>query len=206
MSPKEIRPILDVDGVLVTGRPADGLRRDHQQFEDTRVAPDSLGRQLFARDLDDIVTGRKALLPPLSDALRAIGSQVNAEDLAHYWFDMASCVEQAVLADCRAAPRQGLAIYLAINQEHMRARYLMQTMKLDQEVDGIVYSAQAGCRKHQPEFFAHAAEARGFAPRDLLLVDDTQDNVETARQADWQAVHWTGAEALSSVLQRCISR
>lgn len=196
--------MLDVDGVLVTGRPADGLRWDHRLFEDIGLPSDILGREFFALDWDDIVTGRKDLLPTLSGALRAIGTQVSAEDLVHYWFDMDSRIEETVLADCRAARRQGLPIYLATNQEHMRASYLMQTMKLSQEVDGIVYSAQAGCRKPQPEFFAYAAEVSGFAPQDLLLIDDTGANVETARKAGWQAVHWTGDETLSSILHRCI--
>lgn len=193
--------MLDVDGVLVTGRPQDGLRWDHGLQDDLGISQELLGQAFFARSWDRIVLGELGLLPALAEVLRDIAPSVPAEDLVDYWFRMDSRIAEDVLADCRAARRAGLAIYLTTNQEHLRAAYLMDRMGLAEEVDGIVYSAQFGARKPQPRFFAQAARAVGAAPEDLLLVDDSPTNVAAARRAGWRAAHWDGSRPLSAILQ-----
>lgn len=194
--------MLDVDGVLVDGRPLDGLRWDHRLSEDMGISSEVLGRLFFARDWDEIVIGKKDFLQALSAFLKRNAKAAKAEDLVDYWFEMDSRIVETVLADCRAARQLGIPIYLTTNQEHMRANYLMETLGLGDEVDGIIYSAQAGCKKPQPEFFVYAARAIGYQPHELLLVDDTTANVEGARKAGWRAVHWDGTERLSAILSR----
>jgi putative hydrolase of the HAD superfamily len=62
------------------------------------------------------------------------------------------------------------------------------------------YAAEVGWKKSDPQFYT-AVEARtGFAPGDLLLLDDTQANLEMARSCGWRAVHWTGQARLTEVL------
>jgi putative hydrolase of the HAD superfamily len=40
----------------------------------------------------------------------------------------------------------------------------------------------------------------GYAPAELLLLDDRTDNVEAARAAGWGAALWTGRERLRDLL------
>jgi putative hydrolase of the HAD superfamily len=82
-------------------------------------------------------------------------------------------------------------VYLATNQEHLRAAYLMQKLGLAEHVDGIFYSARLGAKKPDLEFFARVQAAVGLRGEELLLIDDSRQNVEAARQAGWQALHWT---------------
>ena len=42
--------------------------------------------------------------------------------------------------------------------------------------------------------------ASGFAGAELLLVDDTPDNVEAARAAGWRAIQWTGRDRLADLI------
>jgi len=86
----------------------------------------------------------------------------------------------------------------------MRAAYLMKTMGLCDEVDGIVYSAKAKSKKPQPEFFRFAEKATGRRPHELLLVDDTMPNVKAAQSEGWNAIHWDGSENLHAILHRNI--
>lgn len=192
--------MLDVDGVLVSGRPGDGLRWDHALSEDLGVSRAALGEGFFARHWEEIVTGKRALLPALAGFLEEIVAPVTAEQFLAYWFANDSRIMPAVLADCRAARRRGVPVYLATNQDHCRARFLMEHMALAQEVDGLIYSAQAGCRKPQPAFFAHAQRMTGYRPGDLLLVDDTAENVAAAREVGWSAVLWTADQSLASII------
>ena len=196
--------MLDVDGVLVDGRPSDGLRWDIDLTKDIGVSSKALVDEFFKREWNDIVIGKKDLLPALSAVLSRIAPSVEAEYLIAYWFEMDSRIVEAVFRDVQKARQRGILVYLTTNQEHMRATYLMQTMGLHNEVDGIVYSAQAGCRKPQIEFYSFAEREICRQPHELLLVDDTLPNVEAAQAAGWEAVLWDGTDELSAILQRSI--
>ena len=196
--------MLDVDGVLVDGRPKDGQHWKTDLLDDVGISPVELSRAFFKVEWRDIVEGRKDLVPTLEATLQAIASPVRAEDLIAYWFENDSRVVNHVLSDCKAAREAGIPVFLATNQEHERANYLMETMGLGSAVDGIAYSAHAGFQKPQPEFYSYAQSLAGLQPGDLLLVDDTPANIEGATEAGWAAVLWDGSEKLSEILRRSI--
>ncbi len=180
--------MLDVDGVIVThskgGTWTDGLAQD------MGIHPDRLRALLFRRHWEDIVTGRADLHEVLEAVLPHLTRSPDARAFMEYWFSHDAHLDQAVLAACDTLRAKGCQIYLATNQEHHRARYLMQKMGLCAHVDGIVYSAALGVRKPDAGFFAQAERQIGRQPDGLLLVDDTRANVTAARQAGWKACHW----------------
>lgn len=196
--------MLDVDGVLIDGRPEDGQHWKTDLFEDIGVAPGELSEAFFRVDWQDIVCGRKDLLPSLEAALLSMSSPISAEDIIAYWFEKDSRIVEPVLSDCKRAREAGIPVYLTTNQEHKRATYLMETLGLGASVDGIVYSAQAGFQKPQPEFYSFAQDVTGLRPSELLLVDDTYANIEGAIAAGWSATLWDATETLSDVLRRSI--
>ena len=198
--------MLDVDGVLVSGRPSDGQKWTHGLFDDLGVNPKLLVEEFFARDWQDVVTGKQDLRPVLEGCLNRFGAKVPVEDLISYWFKMDSRINQQVLKDCRDARAHGHQIYLTTNQDHRRAQYLMTEMGLENEVDGIAYSAEAGFQKPSPTFYRYAADKTGRPPSDMLLVDDTLANIHGAVQAGWEAVHWDESFRLFDILQRNIGR
>ena len=104
------------------------------------------------------------------------------------------------MAECDELRRRGMRIFLATNQEHMRAQYLMDRLGLRKHVDGMVYSAEIAARKPQRSFFEAALKRSGFAPDDTILVDDTKANVDAALDAGWQAVHWSEGSSLIELL------
>lgn len=194
--------MLDVDGVLVDGRPSDGQSWYVGLLKDLEISSDTLVDEFFQREWADIVVGKKDLLPTLTMTLERVAPHIRAADLISYWFKMDARVISQVLADCRIARHHGIPIFLTTNQEHLRAEYLTETMRLSDEVDGIIYSAKVGYRKPQPAFYDRAASIAGYDPSELLLVDDTLANVEGARLRGWQAVHWNETKSLSDILQR----
>ncbi|MEP4198286.1 MAG: HAD-IA family hydrolase [Aliishimia sp.] len=198
--------MLDVDGVLVSGRPSDGRFWTHSLFRDLGINPEHLVQQFFALDWQDVVTGKSDLHSTLSLSLKRMSSSVTAEELISYWFEMDSRLVQSVLTDCRMARDWGCQVYLATNQEHLRAKYLMEILGLKNEVDGIIYSANAGYQKPHSKFFGYAVDMTGREPSEMLLVDDTQANVDGARNAGWNAVHWDGKQRLSDILRHNIDQ
>lgn len=183
--------MVDVDGVLVDGRPEDGRHWQASVESDFGFAPDTLREQFFAPYWENIVLGRAALMEHLTTALQAIAPHVRPEDFVSYWFARDSRLSAPLLQELAALRAAGMRVYLATNQEHMRAAYLMDKLGLAEHVDGIFYSAGLGAKKPDPEFFARVQAAVGLRGEEMLLIDDTRQNIEAALQAGWQALHWT---------------
>lgn len=183
--------LLDVDGVLIDGRPDDGRPWQTSLEEDFGFTSDGLHEHFFTPHWNEIVLGRADLLERLTSALRTIAPEVSAERFVSYWFAKDARVVDSFLPELARARSAGIAVYLATNQEHLRARYLMEQLGLAAHVDGIFYSAQLGAKKPDPEFFAKVQAALGYSAAELLLVDDSPANIDAALAAGWQALHWT---------------
>ena len=138
----------------------------------------------------------------LDSCLPELAPSVTAQAFVEYWFEKDSRVEAAVLAECDELRRRGVTIFLATNQEHMRARYLMDRMGLRDHVDGMIYSADISARKPQRAFFDAALTRSGSSPENTLLVDDTLANVEAALEAGWQAAHWSVGASLVQLFDK----
>jgi putative hydrolase of the HAD superfamily len=192
--------MVDVDGVLVRGRPGDGRHWSAGLKADLGVDPAALHQRFFAPCWDEIVLGRAGLAECLAPVLRDIAAHVSPERLIAYWFAMDSNLDEALLAELSAVHRAGIRLHLATNQEHMRARHLMQEMEFSKYFGAIHYSAALGVRKPDAAFFVRVAAEAGMEPSDLLLIDDSTGNMEAARRAGWSALHWTGEKPLRDLL------
>jgi putative hydrolase of the HAD superfamily len=192
--------MLDVDGVLVNGRPGDGQHFATGLEADLGLSAERLQKAFFHRHWEAIVTGKEPMTERLTAVLAEIAPQLSAETLIAYWFENDSRIDEDVLAGAAALRADGWRIFLATNQEHLRVRYLMETLGLAVHVDGIVYSAALGHKKPAHEFFRGAESAIAAAPHDLVLVDDALANVEAARRCGWRAIHWTNQGRLPDLL------
>ena len=65
----------------------------------------------------------------------------------------------------------------------------------------IVLSYQVHCLKPEPEIYVVAAREARRTPTELLLIDDRSENVVAAREAGWDAIHFTGVVDLVEQLQ-----
>jgi len=183
--------MVDVDGVLVDGRPEDGRHWQTSLEEDLGFTSETLHETFFAPHWENIVLGRAGLMEHVTAALQRIAPHVRPAEFVSYWFENDSRVAAALLKELSVVRSAGIRVYLATNQEHLRASYLMEKLGLAEHVDGIFYSAGLGAKKPDGEFFAKVQAAVGLHGHDMLLVDDDRRNVEAALKAGWQALHWT---------------
>ena len=100
--------MLDVDGVLADGRPGDGLPWDEDLEQDLGVPARALYHEFFALHWQDIIIGKKDMLPVLTEVLARIAPTVRAEEFIAYWFEMDSRIADSVLADVRDLRGQGI--------------------------------------------------------------------------------------------------
>jgi putative hydrolase of the HAD superfamily len=195
--------MLDVDGVLVDGRPEDGRHWLASVQDDFGFTSDTLHEQFFVPYWEDIVLGRAGLMQHLTSALQTMAPHVSPARFVSYWFQRDSRVVAALLPELSWARAEGIRVYLATNQEHLRAAYLMENLRLADHVDGIFYSARLGARKPDMEFFARVQAAVGLCGEEMLLIDDSRQNIDAALRAGWRALHWTNESSPNLVRSSC---
>lgn len=192
--------MLDVNGVLVEGRPQDGQPWHCDLEADLGISVQELTNAFFVTHWESIVLGAQDLLPVLSEILPSVAPNVSSMKLVDYWFAMDSRINEHVLADVRSARSSGVPVYLATNQDHMRAEYLMTQLNLGSKVDGMVYSAKTRYKKPQREFFRHAQICFGYKRKPLRLIDETLSNLAAVRGEGWGAFHWDGSANLAEII------
>lgn len=193
--------MMDVDGVVVTGRPGDGKDWKTDLERDIGVSSDTLVDLFFSTFWDKVVTGKLALRPTLKQALSGIANQDQIDALVAYWFRMDARLDEGVLGDLKRVQAAGIPIWFATNQDHERSSYLWNTLKLKDRAERLVSSAQIGVAKPSPAFFEALQNMTGIAASEHLLIDDSAGNVGAAQSAGWHAVQWTAGMRLSDVLQ-----
>ncbi len=194
--------MIDVDGVLVCGRPSDGKPWASFIESDLGFSVEDLQREFFTPHWNDIVIGQCNLIDQLKPALAKIAPHVCYDDFTAYWFEHDARLNVGLLAEIEEQRGIGKKVYLATNQEHARAAYLMDELGLGNHCDGIFYSAAMGCRKPEKEFFAKAATLSGLSPSQLPLIDDTLANVSAARVSGWNAAQWFEGSSLADALSK----
>lgn len=190
--------MVDVDGVVV--RHPDGRRWDHDLQADLGLDRDLLQSEFFAPNFEDIVLGRADLHERLAPVLARIAPHLSAEVFTDYWFSKDAHLDEALLADLAALRAKGLALHLATVQEHRRAAYLWTGLGLKDRFDAMHYAADYGARKPQVAFFDAVCARTGFAPAQVLLIDDSPANIDGARAAGWNAALWDATRPLAEVL------
>ena len=191
--------MLDVDGVVVSGRPSDGLPWMTDLKRDLGIDPTALNEAFFKVYWPKIIVGQADSLACLTLALQKMNSSVPASRVLSYWFEMDSGVDHDVLNTVVKLREQGVRVYLTTNQDHLRAAYLMNDMRLKKAVGGIIYSARLGFKKPDQPFFQAAEAITLCTAEQHLLVDDTTENVEAARAQGWQVLHWTKASKVQEI-------
>jgi len=196
--------MVDVDGVVVDGRPEDGRHWQTSVEEDLGFAPEALHEQFFAPYWESIILGRAGLMEHLLTALQKIAPHVSPVEFVSYWFEKDSRLVTPLLQELSWVRAAGIRVYLATNQEHLRAAYLMDKLGLAEHVDRIFYSARLGVKKPDLEFFAKVQAAVGLRGEELMLIDDSRQNIEAALKAEWHALHWTKHSSPDIVRSLCI--
>lgn len=191
--------MVDVDGVVVIPRPGGwGATLE----ADLGLSMTVLQEHFFRPHWQDVAMGRAGLHERLAPVLAEHAPHVSSEALCAYWFAKDAQLDDGFLDQLGAVRAAGLAVHLATVQEHLRARHLWRVLGLSRRFDAMHYSADYGCGKPDPAFFHAAAARTGYAPPELLLLDDRAENVEAARAAGWGGTLWSGEEPLAAVIDR----
>lgn len=186
--------LFDVDGVLIHSLfhpdPAQRRRWDQHLLEDLGVAPDHLA-PFFGERFIDIIEGRKSLISELDIFLPTVNFRGSSLDFLSYWLARDTNLNLPLLQLIRSLHNRGDSrLFIATNQEHVRAFYLWHDLGLKHYFDDMFYAARFGAGKHSREFYDCAESLIGPSAAPPLFFDDSPKIVRAAQACGWEAVHY----------------
>ena len=101
----------------------------------------------------------------------------------------------------RRLRRPGVPMFFLSNMPAPYADELERRHDFVRAFDAGVFSGRVGLIKPEPAIFAAAAERFATAPAELAFIDDHRANVDAARAAGWNALHFTGAAAAEQAIR-----
>lgn len=182
---KQIKAIIfDVDGVIFKTHHPDG------GYLWSRTIKADLGltkkhfQKIFSPAWDDVIRGKLDTVAHLQKVFQdPMFHEINLkpEQFFSYWFAHDKYVKQDILALVKALQ---IPCYLGTNQEHHRTQHILQ--QLGNYFQGCFAAYQIGHMKPELEFFSHIENTLDLSPTELLLIDDTPANIQTAKTKGWQ--------------------
>ena len=196
--------LFDVDGVLIHGVHAKPhLRRMWSTHlkDDLGVDEEQYVRE-FIREgfVRNVMLDKRSLVAELEDWLPTTGYTGSPLSFIAYWLHRDSELNQPLLAAIRrmrGAPGVG-RLFVATNQEHLRAYHLWATLGLQHVFDDILYAARLGAMKPDRAFFEAAARRLGPQSEPPLMFDDSEEVVMAARAFGWEAASYDRLEDFTS--------
>lgn len=185
--------LFDVDGVLIHGyhaRPELQQRWDENLLTDLGVDPERF-RTEFIYDIfiKKVVIGQMPLIEALDRRLPGLGFKGSSMAFAQYWLSHDSRVNTELLdAIRRLKADPEIRLFIATNQDHMRAQWLWSNLGFSALFEDIFYSARAGVMKPHKDFFDFAQTRIGPQTQPPLFFDDTPKVVHAARSHGWDSV------------------
>ena len=183
----------DIDGVLVHGmhaNPAHVRRWDSTLEADLGIQPTRFTEEfIFDIFVKKVVTGQMSVIEALEKRLPALGYRGSPMVFLNYWLEHDSVLNQPLLdVVARLRAHGDSRLYIATNQEHIRATWLWSHLGLARLFDDIFHSARVGIRKPEPAYFDFIAGRIGPQGEPPLFFDDSPHVIDGARRAGWEAV------------------
>lgn len=187
--------LFDFDGVAFTGTSfSSGLAKDYGT-EYAAMQP------FFHGDFKHCTVGKadlkEILLPTVMEAWKWPGT---IDELLTYWFKE-DAIEAPIMELITKLRANGVRCFMATNQEKYRAASLREKFGRGQVFDEIFCSAEIGCTKNNPAFWAAVVASLGptINHSAILLIDDDEGNVLTAREFGLSAMHYKSPDDLAEL-------
>lgn len=186
--------LFDVDGVLIHSLfhpdPARRRRWDRHLLEDLGVEPEALA-PFFSPRFVDIIEGRVSIVAELDAFLPTIGYRGSSLDFLTYWLTRDVHLDLQLLDIVRRLRGAGARLFVATNQEHIRAFHLWGEVGLRHYFDDMFYAARFGVSKHQPGFYERVDALIGRQDEPPLFFDDSAKVIAAANAHGWDGVLYT---------------
>ncbi len=176
--------LCDVDGVVINGHHVNPEKRvswSKDLEKDFGIKQSDMESIFFHGPFVHVMEGKIGLVEGLESVLPRLGYSGKAETLIDYWFKKDSNLNYDFLNWVNSKRSSQNHFSLATNQEHMRANYLWNDLKLSHHFNDIYYAAKIGAKKPDIKFFEYIIDDLNVHPSDVVLIDDCPKNIATAK-------------------------
>lgn len=180
--------IFDVDGVLINGFHANEKFRnrwDENIEQDLGITKDDLTNHFFNKRFGDVLIGKRPLHETLDESLSDLKFDGTSQDIIDYWMKNDLNINHDVLDIVKQLNTMECDLYIATNQEYVRANYLWHNLGFNYYFHDIFYSAKIGHVKPEAEYFHYINDAIGS--EEIIFFDDHPQNIDVAKSCGWQA-------------------
>jgi putative hydrolase of the HAD superfamily len=195
--------LLDIDSVLIDpfqhGSESQYVWTANIE-EDLGIKTQTLGK-LFNDQWPDVITGKLQLTGRVAQYLEDIESPISAETFIEYWFSNDGPANEAMLAFIEKVKSPDVSISLATNQENQRVNYLLRHQLSTLKFDNVFSSATLGHKKPSPDFFTIIQDRLGANADQIVLIDDTEANLDAARSLGMMAIQYSISKPRESFFQ-----
>ncbi|PIZ31381.1 MAG: hypothetical protein COY40_02365 [Alphaproteobacteria bacterium CG_4_10_14_0_8_um_filter_53_9] len=184
--------LFDVDGVLIqstTPAPEKSFLWSRSLAEDLGIQPDNFQKEFILKDfINKVLIGQEDLHTALTRALPQLNYKGNVQDIIDYWLQKDTHLNHSLLTHVKKLKASGkVRLYLATNQEHNRAEYLMKTLGLNTYFEDIFHSARIGHIKPDNAYYTEVSNRLGNPSKPPIFFDDSPGNIGAAQAHGWQA-------------------
>ncbi len=168
--------LLDIDGVINFGQ-----MFSHRYSKKYNVPISTLAK-FFDGVFQDCIVGKADLREELTHVLKEWKWKQSVDELLAYWFLDEVEYDQQILDTIYKLKKRGIKVYGASNQEHHRAKYLIEKTRLKDYIDEFFISAHLGVKKPDVNFYQKVLDTLGAEPSAIAYWDDDDGNVENAKK------------------------
>ncbi|TAL50792.1 hypothetical protein EPN81_01795 [Patescibacteria group bacterium] len=195
----------DADGVVLKSS-----RLFSEQLEIDHGIKTEILQPFFTGIFRQCSIGKADLKEELSKVIAGWGWKGTVEELMEYWFTKGTQIDQTVLDCVQTFCDMGVRCFMTTDQEKYRGEYLQNLLGNRKPFERVFYSGQIGAVKKDPMYYEHVYDALNQASRapfseliakkDILVVDDGEKNIETARELGFETHFYTNLESLKRFL------
>ena len=180
--------IFDVDEVIFKTHDEDG------KYLWSRTIKKDLGitsqhfAEIFSDKCIDILRGKRTFREHLDNLFqKELFQEINfsTDEYINYWLTKDHNLNLELLEVVKSLK---IPCYLGTNQEMLRTSHIIQSV--GEYFQGCFPSYKIGYVKPEVEFFSHIEKSIELEPKDLLLIDDLQENIMSADKCGWKTYHY----------------
>ncbi|WP_084397368.1 HAD family hydrolase [Henriciella aquimarina] len=176
----------DFDGVLNANMDG-GIFLWMTTFEqDTGLSMRSLASYLFSGRFQKAMVGEADLHELVGDWAEKEGVPHRAGEVIDYWFDKDHIPDTKTLDIVRRAREAGAINVIATNNEAYRAAFI-EEKGFGEHMHEVFAAGRMCLAKPDLAYFKHIEDALGYFGKDVILIDDFEENVDAARRHGWDA-------------------
>lgn len=173
--------LFDADGVTITPRDPFSVQYAASHGLDPKI----LG-SFFDNQFGETLIGKRDLKKLLEERRDLWQWKGSIEDLLKLWFEAENNRNEELVVLIQQAKRNGIACYLATNQEKYRTEFINEVM-FPGVFDKIFSSSEMGIKKPDSKYYTLIIDELLKnevirKPGDLFYFDDDTDNVDSAKK------------------------